>query len=789
MSDVSFATPVSICVADSSIPEGVAGSPRGRSEAAPRSASASVCTGAEDKRKSWASQTRSLLVALLLPALLFLVPAASAQTTVCGGKTGQAALQCVQDGYSPAQTLGYGPARDVMYRDIDAGPSGELESIYSGYTITLTPGEDPSKDAFSKDVNAEHVFPQSKGAGTEPRRSDIHNLYPAREQVNSARGNLPFGESPDAQTDTWYRGEATQSAVPTTEIDAYSERLGSQAWEPREAREGDVARAVLYFYAIYPGPADDAFFDQMKDRLLDWHQSDPVTQAERDRSAAIAAEQGNENPFVLDPTLAGRAFGTAASGPTLTFDPATVTAGEGSGSVTLTVRYANADAAADVDVSFQDAESTASPADIGGFSSETVSFPASAGDGATRTVAIPITEDADGEGSEEAVFALTDLSTGGDAQIGTDGTAVLTVTDNENPLVINEVLADPAPNGAGDANGDGTRSATEDEFIEIYNTSASSTVDLSGYTYDDVGVDVRHTFPPGTSVGPGESIVVFGGGTPAASIPGVVQTASSGTLALNNGGDTFRILDASGTEILSFSYDGSVDDQSLTREPDFTGSFTEHLEASGGQDRFSPGRTVDGAALPVELAGFDATWSRRVGGAQLTWSTVSETGNAGFAIERRAAGSGTETAWTQVGFEAGAGTTRDRVTYRFVDRQFPGGADAAAYRLRQIDRDGSESVSDVVRVRRPAATNLAVQGVFPNPAREQATVRLDLPDREAVTVEIYDVLGRQVWSTTDRAGPGRRDVTVPAGRLASGVYSVQVTAGEERDRARLTVVQ
>jgi hypothetical protein len=87
---------------------------------------------------------------------------------VCAGQTGQAVLQCIQNGYSPTGTLGYGPARDVMYRDIDARPSGELEGICSGYTITLTPGADPSQDAFAKGINAEHVFPQSRGAGTEP---------------------------------------------------------------------------------------------------------------------------------------------------------------------------------------------------------------------------------------------------------------------------------------------------------------------------------------------------------------------------------------------------------------------------------------------------------------------------------------------------------------------------------------------------------------------------------------------------------------------------------------------
>jgi hypothetical protein len=732
-------------------------------------------------------------LALLLTLLVLSVAPSRAQTTVCAGQTGQAVLQCIQDGYSPTGTLGYGPARDVMYRDIDASPSGELEGIYSGYTITLTPGVDPSEDAFAKGINAEHVFPQSKGAGTEPQRSDIHNLYPAREEVNSARGNLPFGESPDASTDTWYRGSATRTTIPQTGIDTYSERLGQSVWEPREAREGDIARAVFYFYAIYPGPAEDAFFDGMASQLLSWHQSDPVTQAERDRSAAIAAEQGNENPFVLDETLAGRAFGTAPSGPTLLFDPATITAGEGSGSAALTVRYAHPDGAAvDVDVRFRAGLSSASSADIGGFSAQTVSFPASASGGATRTVTVPITDDGEGEGTEEALFELTDLSTGGGAQIGTDGTALLTITDNENPLVINEVLADPAPGAAGDANGDGTRSATEDEFVEIYNTSPSSGVDLSGYEYEDVGVGIRHVFPAGTTVGPEQSIVVFGGGAPAPAIPGVVQTASTGTLALNNGGDSFRIVDAAGTEVLRFSYDGSTEDESLTRDPDFTGPFVAHSLAAGDGALFSPGRTAGGAPLPVELVALEGTWNR--GGAQIRWVTASETGNAGFAIERRVAlppeeETQAEEVWTEIGFRAGAGTTNGPVTYRFVDDRFPGGARAAAYRLRQIDRDGTERLSRTVEVRRPAPSELTLRGVFPNPARERATLRLDLPTRESVRAEVYDVLGRRVWTGQATGGPGPMDIALPAGRLPSGVYGIQVRVGGRQATHRMVVAR
>ncbi|PSQ81121.1 MAG: hypothetical protein BRD41_03510 [Bacteroidetes bacterium QS_1_63_11] len=242
------------------------------------------------------------LLSLLLVAFLPASPAAG-QQTVCEGQDGAAAISCIQANHSPTGTLGYDTARDTLYDNIDADDAGQLEGVYSEYTITLTPGEDPSADAYNKGINTERVYLQSKGAGSEPRKSDMHNLCPARSQVNSARGNLSFGESPDEQTSIWYFEENTQSGIPESDVDAWSERLGNSSWEPRESREGDVARATLYSYAVY-----QSAFEGMKDQLLVWHEADPPTDAERARSEAIAQRQGNENPFVLDPTLADRAF-------------------------------------------------------------------------------------------------------------------------------------------------------------------------------------------------------------------------------------------------------------------------------------------------------------------------------------------------------------------------------------------------------------------------------------------------------------------------------------------------
>jgi hypothetical protein len=55
--------------------------------------------------------------------------------------------------------------------------------------------------------------------------------------------------------------------------------------------------------------ADPLFFNSQREALCTWHLDDPVDEAERQRSMAIAQHQdGKENPFVLDCTAALRAW-------------------------------------------------------------------------------------------------------------------------------------------------------------------------------------------------------------------------------------------------------------------------------------------------------------------------------------------------------------------------------------------------------------------------------------------------------------------------------------------------
>jgi len=173
-------------------------------------------------------------------------------------------------------------------------------------------------------------------------------------------------------------------------------------------------------------------------------------------------------------------------------------------------------------------------------------------------------------------------------------------------LTINEILADPGSGLSGDANGDGVRSGSADEFIEIVYDTPGSPLDLSGWTLSDA-TSVRHLFPGGTVLDPYSAMVVFGGGSPVGSFGGaLVQIASSGGLGLNNSGDTVTLSDGAGMDITATYGSEAGDNQSITLDPDITGSFTRHTTAAGsGGMRFSPGTMVGGSPFSLPDAGID----------------------------------------------------------------------------------------------------------------------------------------------------------------------------------------
>jgi hypothetical protein len=197
--------------------------------------------------------------------------------------------------------------------------------------------------------------------------------------------------------------------------------------------------------------------------------------------------------------------------------------------------------------------------------------------------------------------------------------------------------------------------------------------------------------------------------------------------------------------------------------------------------------TSDTNPLPVELEGLSA----KVDGdaVMLTWQTLSETGNDGFYVERRV---GTEASsnWSRVGYAEGAGTRSTATSYRFGDRNVPYEAETLAYRLRQVDVDGTESVSDPVRVRFGAPNELRLRKTFPNPATSRVTMRYETPTAAPVRVDLYNVLGQRVRQVQrGEVAAGRHESQLDVAGLASGVYFLRLVHESGTATQRLTVVR
>ena len=197
------------------------------------------------------------------------------------------------------------------------------------------------------------------------------------------------------------------------------------------------------------------------------------------------------------------------------------------------------------------------------------------------------------------------------------------------------------------------------------------------------------------------------------------------------------------------------------------------------------GFTDDGGFLPVELTGFNV----QADGADalLTWRTLSETNNARFDVQV-ASGSAP---FRTVGSVRGAGTTTEAHDYRFrVDDLTPG---THRFRLRQVDVDGTATLSDVQTLSLGVDAPFTIIQPTANPIRsgQTATLKYAVRDREPVQVALYNVLGQRVRMLRDGAStPGAvSTVRVSTDDLASGMYFIRFTGRTFSQTETVSVVR
>lgn len=147
--------------------------------------------------------------------------------------------------------------------------------------------------------------------------------------------------------------------------------------------------------------------------------------------------------------------------------------------------------------------------------------------------------------------------------------------------------------------------------------------------------------------------------------------------------------------------------------------------------------------MPVNLQAFSG--SSIESGVRLSWTALSETNNRGWNVERSSDGE----PWHAVSFVDGRGSSTERHTYEFVDATVSTGR-SYFYRLRQMDFDGTEEMSNTIMVvhgSRPATMRIA--GIAPNPFTTVAAINVDIAEAGQLRLQVFDAMGRLVRTLAD----------------------------------------
>lgn len=253
----------------------------------------------------------------------------------------------------------------------DAGSS-------SSYVMEFYSQADISRNWGSGKVgtwNREHVWCQSHSNGLWGESGgggDLLHIRPSESALNSTRGNNKYGAVTNRDNyKVYYKNGSSQNVA----LGGYN---SGGVFEPLDNVKGDVARIVMYVYTHYNtysnvygstnGRGSSGYFGTLKftdivsasnenaaiEMLLQWHNSDPVSDVETTRNDVVYGIQGNRNPFVDKPDYANAIWGDGKVIPkpselkSISLNKSALTLGEGK-SERLTVIPYPADASAIVD--------------------------------------------------------------------------------------------------------------------------------------------------------------------------------------------------------------------------------------------------------------------------------------------------------------------------------------------------------------------------------------------------------------------------------------------------------
>ena len=190
---------------------------------------------------------------------------------------------------------------------------------------------------------------------------------------------------------------------------------------------------------------------------------------------------------------------------------------------------------------------------------------------------------------------------------------------------------------------------------------------------------------------------------------------------------------------------------------------------------------TDAGVLPVNISSFNASLKNK--SVLISWTTLSETNNKGFEIQKSVNGKD----FSSIGFMNSKtlnGTSNEALNYSFDDSKLLNGK--SYYRLKQLDKDGKFSLSNIQVVEYTTKGMLTVKALE-NPVRNNIGLSIQTAEKKNIQINITDASGKVVYGKFYTVTVGDNTIILPTIQLPKG--SLFVTVKDVENNNEVTTLQ
>ena len=187
--------------------------------------------------------------------------------------------------------------------------------------------------------------------------------------------------------------------------------------------------------------------------------------------------------------------------------------------------------------------------------------------------------------------------------------------------------------------------------------------------------------------------------------------------------------------------------------------------------------------LPISLSDFSGEYDEMSRSNLLNWTTLSETNNDYFLVER----STDLISFNPIADIDGSGDSQIEKKYSYYDPIE--GSGVFYYRLKQVDANGDFTYSNVISISSVFNDDSFFTNIFPNPAKDQLTlVTKAREESEPIEVEIYSNQSKLIQSEQLTGSSNASNYLIDVSTLKSGIYTVRLQSGSEVEIRKIVII-